>query len=498
MNVDEDQMEIENKAAGNTVSSVNPLITVDRLILLALVLISILAGFVLLFVPEKIGWGLTAVPIVAIICIMIIRNPFIGIFLFLTYSNLRPYSFMPFLIPLRLSMVMQVLTLVAWIVSLAVHKNRIKWSPVHTWFAIFLFPIGLGMITSANNFFPYVILQAIMANFVIFVIATNVIDSMKRLNLVVWMLMLAYAYYAIKGIHTFMTGSYIGVTGATSGYVKGGGFIGDENDFALIINMMIPFAFFGFQYLKGKARFVCGGLLVLFVLAVVASFSRGGMVGLAVIMVFGIASSKRKLISTSIILLLLLTMYMFAPDRYWKEADSITDVGESTADARLNYWAAGLNMFIDHPVIGVGAGNGAVHMPRYYRGPGGDPNRQWGRTFHGTWPQILAELGLMGAVPYFMIFFLSLRHLWLIRRESKDDDDPTGRFLANGLIGSLIAYQTCATFLSTAYYPHTYTIYILVWAFVFCYKATPKNAIGTRKTQTTNSGQTLPKSGHNQ
>jgi len=494
MNVDEDQMEIENIAAQETTRSA--WITFDRLILLALIIISVLAAIVLLFVPEKIGWALVALPIVIFVCVITIQNPFIGVFGFLTYSNLRPYSFMPFLIPLRLSMVMEVLTLVAWIVSLAVHKNRIKWSPVHTWFAIFLFPIGLGIITAANNFYPYEVMQAIMVHFVIFVIATNVMDSMKRLNLVVWMLLLVYAYFSIKGIHTFTTGAYTDVTGNTSGRVTGGGFISDENDFALTINMMVPFAFFGFQYLKGKAKFVCGGLLVLFVLAVVASFSRGGLVGLAAVVVFGIATSQRKLIASSIVLLLLVTMFMFAPDRYWKEAESISDIGEATADARLNYWGAGLNMFLDNPIIGVGAGNGKIHLPRYYNGPG-DPNRHWGRAFHGSWPQILAELGLMGAVPYFMMLFLSFRHLWLIRRESKDDDDPTGRFLANGLIGSLIAYQVCATFLSTAYYPQAYLTYTLVWAFVFCYKATPKNAIGTRKTQTTNSGQTLPKTNHN-
>ena len=491
MNVDEDQMEIENKVAGNTVSSANPLITVDRLILLALVLISILAGLVLLFVPEMIGWTLTALPIVVIVCVLTIRNPFIGVFAFLTYSTLRPYDFMPFLIPLRLSMIMEVLTLVAWIVSLAVHKKRIKWSPAHTWFAVFLFPIGLGMITAVNNFYPYGVLQIVLIYFVMFVIATNVMDSMKRLKLVVWMLLLVHAYFAIKGIHTFVTGAYTDITGNTSGVV-GTGSMGDENDFALAVNMMIPFAFFGFQYLKGKAKFIYGVLLVIFVLAVVASFSRGGMVGLAAIMVFGIASSQRKLIASSIVLLLLLTMFMFAPDRYWKEAESISDTSESTADARLNYWVAGLNMFFDNPIIGVGAENGKIWMPAYIHGMG-DPNTQWGRTFHGTWPQILAELGLMGAIPYFMILFLSIRYLWRIRRESKDDDDPTGRFLANSLIGSLIAYQVCATFLSTAYYPQVYYMYIIVWAFVFCYKATPKDSNDTRSDPIIDGDPSLPR-----
>lgn len=449
-----------------------PLITVDRLVFLALAVISVAAGVSLLLVPAKIGWALIPLTAVGIVGFLIVRNPFVGAFAFLTYSTLRPYDFLPFLTRLRLSMVMEVLTLVAWVISLSISKQRIKWSPVHTMFAIFLIPIGLGMVTALNNYYPFVTLQAILVYFLMFVIITNVTDSMKRVRLVAWMFMLVHAYFAVKGSFTFVTGGYSDVSGYTSGAV-GSGPLADENDFALALNMMIPFAFFGFQYLRGKAKYVCAGLLILFTMGVVASLSRGGMVGLAAVVVFGIASSQRKLVATGVAGLLVVTMLLFASDRYWKEAESITDSSESTADARLTYWHAGLKMFADYPLIGVGADNGKLQMPRYYSGVG-DPNTQWGRTFHGTWPQILAELGLLGAVPYFLMLFLSVRYLWRIRRKSRTDVDPTGRFLANSMIGSLIGYQACATFLSTAYYPQTYYMYALIMAFVFTYEPTPR------------------------
>lgn len=490
VSVDENQITTENKLAAEPAPITEPWITVDRLIVLGLTAVSIMAGLVIWFVPEMFGWALIALPVVSIVGFVIVRNPFVGAVAFLTYSTLRPYDFLPFLIPLRLSMVMEVLTLAAWVVSLAINKQRIKWSPVHTMFAIFLLPIGLGMVTAMNRYYPFVTLQAIMVYFLMFVIITNVADSMKRVKLIAWMFMLVHAYFAVKGTFTFVTGGYSDVSGYTSGAV-GSGPLADENDFALALNMMIPFAFFGFQFLEGKTRYVCAGLLVLFAMGVVASFSRGGMVGLAAVVVFGIASSQRKLAATGVAGLLVVTMLLFASDRYWKEAESITDSGESTAYARLTYWNAGLRMFVDSPLIGVGADNGKLQMPNYYDGVG-DPNSQWGRTFHGTWPQILAELGLAGAIPNALMLFFSLKYLWRIRRQSRDDVDPAGRFLANSMIGSLIAYQACGTFLSTAYYPQTYYMYSLIMAFVFCYKPTPADSDRTSTASPETATLTLP------
>jgi len=48
------------------------------------------------------------------------------------------------------------------------------------------------------------------------------------------------------------------------------------------------------------------------------------------------------------------------------------------------------------------------------------------------------------------------------------DQNPTVLFLANSLIGSVIAYVACAAFFSTAYYPQLWTVYTLVTILVFC------------------------------
>jgi putative inorganic carbon (HCO3(-)) transporter len=295
------------------------------------------------------------------------------------------------------------------------------------------------------------------------------------LKVLVWMLLLIHMYFAIRGTITFVTGGLMdGTAGGTSGQV-GSGPLSDENDFALAINMMIPFGLFGIQYLKGRARIVCVVLLLLFALAVVSSFSRGGIVGLAAIVLFALVVSKRKVLTIGVIVLLALVMAFFAPQSYWKEAGTITDTKESTANSRLEYWSAGMRMFAAHPVIGVGADNGGVQMPQFYRGKG-NPNTRWGRAFHGTWPQVLAELGLLGGVPYFAMMILAFRHLYLIRRRSLEETDRMALFLSNSLLGSLVAYIGCATFLSTAYYPQLWTTYTLVMILVFCQQRVGKTS----------------------
>jgi O-antigen ligase len=125
-------------------------------------------------------------------------------------------------------------------------------------------------------------------------------------------------------------------------------------------------------------------------------------------------------------------------------------------------------MFLNNPVIGVGAANGGIHMPGYVRGMR-DANTQWGRAFHGTWIQVLAELGILGFTVYIAMIVLVFRWLYRVRQlKIPPDGDNTEEYLAKSMIGSLIGYFTCASFLSTAYYPQLWTMYMLAIAFIFC------------------------------
>lgn len=440
-----------------------------QLLIISLVILSVILGLVLPFLPEIGQFMLIAVVPATAVFILILRNPYLGVYFFFFYSVLRPYDFLPFLRPLRLTMLIEILTLASWVVSLIISREKVKWSWMHTLFLAFVAIIGVTVVTAWNNYYAYQTTQAMAIYFLMFVITSNVVGSVGRIRQLVWLLLGIHAFFALKGIMTFVTGQhYIATTGQyTSGEV-GGGFIGDENDFAMTINMMIPFAFFGFFYLKRKAKLISGILLMIFILAVISSFSRGGWVGLAAVLTFGIFNVKKKFGVIGLMLILGTIAALFAPAQYWDEVSTVTDTDESTASARIRYWKAGMGMFWDYPILGVGAANGGIHMPAYVRGVR-DANTQWGRAFHGTWIQVLAELGLLGTFFYVAMIVLVFRWLYRIRRlKIPGDTTDSVPYLATAMMGSFIGYFTSATFLSTAYYPQLWTMYMLAISLVFC------------------------------
>jgi len=432
------------------------------------IIIILFAGINLAFAPEKFKLIIILIIPAVLICILILRNPYIGIYLFFLYSYLRPYDFIPALRVLRITMLIEVVTLLAWLLKLVITKAEIKWNMLSWYYLFFMGVVGITVITAENNFFAYEAFFDMIIFFVIFVIATNIVDSLNRLNKIIWLLLLIHFYFAINGISTFVGEQHLSAGQYTSGRVSHG-YIGDENDFALIINTMIPFAFFGLFYFRRKAKIISGILLATFVLAVISSFSRGGWIGLVCVITYCIINTKRKVISLVIVLLLSLTVLLFAPSGYWTEINTVTDINESTAESRLKYWEAAFRMFIDHPIVGVGAGNGGVHMPSYIRWETRDPNTQWGVTFHGTLPQVLAELGGLGIACYMLMIITAFKLLYRIKnRKVGEGGDHLSQYMANSIIGSLIAYFSCATFLSTLYYPHLWALYTFAMILFYC------------------------------
>jgi probable O-glycosylation ligase (exosortase A-associated) len=427
--------------------------------------VATVAGCVMLVVPDKIQLTMIGVPLALIIALLILRNPLVGIYAFFLYSILQPQYFIRALEPLKITLMIEVLTLISWVLSLIMNRRSPKWSPFHTWFTIFVGVIGATVFTAANNYYALMSFQAMVVAYVMFVIAADIVDTPKRLRALIWMMLLIHAFFAVRGILTFLSGTSQGYMGPTSGVV--GSMFADENEFAMAINMMIPFCLFGLFWLKGFGRTVSGIMLIIFVMAVVASFSRGGLVGLIAVVLFVISISRRKVLTLGIAILMAAVMLVFAPSSYWQKAGTTTEVHAGTANERVMYWLAGFRMFAANPVIGVGADNGKVQMLKFYQGRV-DPNTTYGRTFHGTWPQVLAELGLAGGVPYFLMMMFAFRYLWRVRKESLDGTDPVSLYLSSSLIGSLIAYVGCATFLSTAYYPYLWTTYTLIMILVFC------------------------------
>lgn len=420
-------------------------ISYKQLLFIAFVIATVLLALVFPFIGLKLQMLLILAPIALVGVISILKKPYIGVYLFFLTEYTRADYFIPAIRSLRIFILIEIVTLLSWLFYMIKTRKHLIWPRFNWIFVAFLGVIASTVITASNNRLAYNIFQSMSIYFMLYVIAINVVDSLKLLNQLIWALFMVHFAFGIKGI--------------LAGGMAGGALMGDENDFALAMNMMIPFAFFMFLGVKSKIKkFGILLIMVTLTLAVISSMSRGGWVGLIVTIIFCVIRSKKVFVGLFMAAILAVTVVSFAPAKYWAEIETITDVNEATAASRIDFWTAALRMFLDYPITGVGANNGGIRMPEYYIGYR-DSVTQWGRAFHGTLPQVMAELGSLGLICYLLMIFYALKYLNKLSRRKSDDPDDNTAVLANAIMVSIISYLTTATFLSTPYYPQLWTLY---------------------------------------
>jgi len=337
-----------------------------------------------------------------------------------------------------------------------VRRRRFIWTPHSTAFLALFGIMGLTIFTASNTpaaYFRFLAMSTIVADFFL---ATNLIDTRAKLSRFVRICLCVYLALTLKGIYGFVR------RGSVAFLDTAGGFLGDENDFALAILVFLPFAFFGMLLWRKRVhRIFAASAFFTLALGVVLTFSRGGTVGLIAVLLFCWWRSKRRgpILMTMVILVGFLVAV--APASYWKEVSSISNTSDGTAQVRRNYWDAGWRMYLDHPVLGVGLGNSGWSLPSYY--PGRNPGRQWNRALHSTYFEVLAELGTAGALAFLAILAAIWRSLnradrldGLSRDETRERD-----FLTSSIRAGLIGYLVPAFFLSTIVYPHLYLLLAL-------------------------------------
>ena len=235
----------------------------------------------------------------------------------------------------------------------------------------------------------------------IFVLIVNTLTSRKRVEQFVWLIVIASSYIAFRAVLDSARGINLVENGRVQGAV--GGMFKNPNDLALNMVAVIPLAAslsMRAVTLFGRASAALGALLM--VGAVIASQSRSGTIGLAVIVaIMGVYLVRRKpAIACAGVLALLLALPLL-PASYWHRLSSITDETQDdtgSREARRTLLRESFAAFLQHPITGVGAGQFKNYDPEGREQP-------W-RESHNVVLQVAAELGVVGL---FMLLFLIAR-----------------------------------------------------------------------------------------
>ncbi|HSN88712.1 MAG TPA: putative O-glycosylation ligase, exosortase A system-associated, partial [Thermoanaerobaculia bacterium] len=275
------------------------------------------------------------------------------------------------------------------------------------------------------------------------VLTTGLVRDRKRFRIL--MMVMAFSI----GLLGAKRGLYGLLRGGARFHDGPGGFMSDNNAFALHLNMILPLlvgiAVVEKERIIKAAAWAMAGLSVLTILF---TFSRGGLVTLCLIVPLLIWRSRQRLLVGGVLALGIAGFLLFTSDsftqQYAERASSISDYEEDgSARGRLNAWETSWRVFLDYPLTGVGPNNLQVVHSRYSPEPGRF------RVSHNVLLQFLSECGWPS-----LLLFLSALGVTLWKLQTLRGEKTTEAWVetyARMIQISILAYLAGSMFLNTAY-----------------------------------------------
>jgi probable O-glycosylation ligase (exosortase A-associated) len=334
---------------------------------------------------------------------------------------------------------------VALVLGLVVSLGRERWLTLKVQTVLLILLAGWISVTVVTAVLPDVsgdMYGYYWKAIVISVLTTGLVIDRRRFRVLMLLIAFSIGFLGAKR-------GFIGLlTGGARYYDGPGGFMSDNNSFALVLNMILPLLAAIILTEKQKLLKIAAGVVAaLCVATILFTFSRGGLLTLAAIAPLLIWRSRHRLAVTLVVALALAGFYFWTSERftqdYVERAQTISEYQEDrSAVGRLNAWKTSWGVFLDYPVFGVGPNNLEV----VYRTYSPEPERF--RVSHNAYLQILCECGL----PALLLFLSAIGSaLWSLGKTHREARSLWVEVYARMLQISILAYFIGSMFLSTAY-----------------------------------------------
>ena len=280
----------------------------------------------------------------------------------------------------------------------------------------------------------------------IYFFVANSVVSARQLRGVMWTMIFGGLVPAAGVLRNYLHGNII------EGRTAWVGIFENPNDLAYSLVILVPLAAFLAARSGWLARMFLLATILFYSAAVFVTFSRGGLIGLAAVIAL-YAWRQRSIVVRSLIVLTL-TAGLILATRYWTRGEDFSDLqSDNSFQLRLATSEAGVAMFSDHPLLGVGPGCSLIAWPLY--APTGIYARGALIT-HNTFIEALSETGIIGFICFMAFLGLAIRHAHKLARR-----EPSGEIakLAAGLEIALWGFAVCGLSNGNVY---TWFLYILV------------------------------------
>lgn len=282
------------------------------------------------------------------------------------------------------------------------------------------------------------------------------VDGEERLRLICVVIAVSLGFFGIKGGIFFLT---------TGGKILHGpgGIMQDNNAFALAMVMLIPFFYFLSQAYKGwkKYFFNCGIPLIMF--SIVATFSRGGFLALAtLLLVMSVYVRGRMRIFAILLLIIGVAVFPHLSEEYRERIETISEAKQTlqtdesmaakkytSAAGRIHFWKVALKMVQAHPLIGVGF---KCYEKNYNEYDFSNGYFSRNRAVHNTYMELLSENGWPAFSVYCLIIVMFFYENRKIRRKARRNKEIAWAIIYTYMFElSVISFLVGGVFLSLAY-----------------------------------------------
>jgi putative inorganic carbon (HCO3(-)) transporter len=297
---------------------------------------------------------------------------------------------------------------------------------VSTWLGI-IPDVKWGVLADIGKMLPMLVLVLLL------------IDDREKLWYLLLTIALSIAVVVIKG------GFWAVATGFENRvYGPPGSQYGDNNGFAVATAMAIPLLALWLRQVQGRVlKWLLAGLIGLAFAAALSSWSRGGLLCVAVVATLLVWHSRHRGLGL-LLLSLVIGVFLFAvPDAWFDRMQTLlAPAQDDSAASRLEVWRLGWDYALAHPWFGSGIGGWF-----YLSLPTGGF-----RAWHSAYVQVAAEHGLFGLLLWCALLFGSVVDLSLSMRQARRRRHPWLGHQAAMLRASLAAYAVGSAFLSIAFW----------------------------------------------
>jgi O-antigen ligase len=349
-----------------------------------------------------------------IVAVMGLFRPFLGLLVFLAIHFAQPAELVPALAPLRIELVYGACLITILMVRRAKDPARTPLLADRILYASVLL-VGAGVLSVPFSVWRggavETVIEMIKLITLMFLIRL-LVDTDDRMRRLLWLMVLIATWIAGSTLYSFYHGMYYHLTYNMGNLNRAEGInsiVGGPNELGGFLLALLPLLIALLRTTRSfRARLLLVACGITSLMAIALTGSRIAVIGLLVIAAFYTLRSENRMLTLIGSLAIAILLWSWMPPEYRVRYLTVQEYAEGAKlddsnQFRLQVWAAGWQIFLKYPIVGVGAGQfktayGVIYLAGRHMA--------WMQP-HNLLLEIACELGLVG-VGVFGIFLLQL------------------------------------------------------------------------------------------